>query len=68
MAVAEGQLHWENKNLTSAEKLKLAMAQTPTLNSSILVAYHRLNQGNWVTLLVHSQHKFNLVGDGVQGQ
>ena len=29
----------ENRNLTSAENLKLAMAQKPTLNSSILVTY-----------------------------
>ena len=39
----------ENRNLTSAENLKLASARKPTLNLSILVAYPRLNQGEWVT-------------------
>ena len=49
--------------------MKLATARKPTLNSSILVAYPRLNQGVWVTPLVHSQNKLNsVVGGGVQGQ
>ena len=67
--MAEGQLHWEDKNLTNAENLKLAMAQKPTLNSSILVVYPHLNQGEWVSHLVHSQHKLEfVVGGGAQGQ
>ena len=67
--MAEGQLRWENKNLTSAENLKLVTAQKPTFNSSILVAYPRLNQGEWISPLVHSQHKLDSVEGGeVQGQ
>ena len=58
----------ENRNLTSAENLKLAKARKPILNSCILVAYPRLNQGEWVSPLVHSQHKFDTVlGGGAQG-
>ena len=45
--MAESQLCWENRNLTSAENLKLAMARKPTLSSSILVVYPHLNQGKW---------------------
>ena len=56
-------------NLTSAENLKLATAQKPSLNSSILAVYPRLNQGEWVLPLVHSQHKLDsVVGGGAQGQ
>ena len=54
--MAEGQLYWENRDLANAENLKLATARKPTLNSSILVAYSRLNQSEWVSPLVHSQH------------
>ena len=66
--MAEGQLSWENRNLTSVENLKLAMAQKPILISSILVAYPRLNQDEWVSPLVHSQLKLDsVVGGGAQG-
>ena len=59
----------ENRNLTSAENLKLATARKPTVNLSILVVYPRVNQGEWVTPLVHSQHKLDsVVGGGAQGQ
>ena len=59
----------ENRNLTSAETMKLATARKPTFNSSILVTYPRLNQGEWVTPLVHSQHKLDsVVAGGAQGQ
>ena len=65
-AVAEGQLRWENSNLTSAENLKLETARKPTLNSGILVTYRRLSQ---VSPLVNSQYKLDsVVGSGVQGQ
>ena len=37
--MAEGQLCWENRNLTNSENLKLALAWKPTLSSSILVVY-----------------------------
>ena len=55
--MAEGQLCWEDRSLTSAEKRKLAIARKPNLSSSIVVAYPHLNQGEWVSPLVHSQHK-----------
>ena len=58
----------ENRNLTSAENLKLVTARKPTLDSSILVAYPPSHQGEWVTPLVHSQHKLDSkVGGGAQG-
>ena len=38
----------ENRNLTSAENLKLASARKPTLNSSILVAYPP-SQTRWMS-------------------
>ena len=67
--MAKGQLHWENRNLTTAENLKLVMARKPTLSSSVLVVYPRLNQGEWVSPSVHSQHKLDsVVGGGLQGQ
>ena len=47
-AVAESQLRWKDRNLTSADDLKLATARKPTLSSSILVMYPCLNQGEWV--------------------
>ena len=55
-AVDESHLRWENRNLTSAENMKLATARKPTLSLSILVTYHRLNQDEWVSPLVPSQH------------
>ena len=51
-------------NLTNAENLKLATARKPTLNPSILVAYPRLNHGEWVTPLVYSQHKLDSSVEG----
>ena len=44
-AVAEGQLHWENRNFISAENLKLTTARKPTPSLRIVVVYSRLNQG-----------------------
>ena len=64
MAVAEGQLRWENMNLTRAENLKLITAQKLTLSLRILVAYPRLNQGEWVFPLVHSLRKLDSVVSG----
>ena len=41
----------------------------PTLSSSILVVYARLNQGEWVSPLANSQHKLDyLVGGGAETQ
>ena len=48
--MTEDQSHWENRNLTSAENLKLATAWKPTLSSSIVVTYPYFNQGKWVLL------------------
>ena len=63
--MGEGQLYWENRNLTCAENLKLATTWKPTLSSSILVEYPHLNQGKWVSPLVHSQHNLDsMVGGG----
>ena len=66
-AVAEGRLRWEDRNLTSAENLKLAIAWKPTFSSSILIVYPHLNQGEWVSSLVHSQHKLDSGGCWSQG-
>ena len=67
--MVEGQLHQEKRNLTSAENLKLATVWKPTLSSNLLVVYSRFNQGEWVSQLVHSQHKLDyVVGGGAQGQ
>ena len=63
-AVAEDQLHWENRNLSCAENLKLARARKPTLSSRIVVVYPRLNEGECVSTLVHSQHKLDSVMGG----
>ena len=47
----------------------MATARKPTLSSSILVAYPRLNQSERVFPLVHSQHKLDpVVDDGAQDQ
>ena len=55
--------------MTGGENLKLAMAWKPTLSLSILVVYPHLNQGEWISLLVHSWHKLDsMVGDGAKGQ
>ena len=56
--MAEGQLSWENRNLTSAEDLKLATARKLTFSSSILVAYPCLNKGEWVSPLAHSHRSW----------
>ena len=45
--MAECQLRWQNRNLTSAENPKLATARKPIRSSNILVVYPRLNQGEW---------------------
>ena len=50
------------------ENLKLARAQTPTPNSSILVVYLCLKLGKWISPLVNSQYKLDtMVGDKAQG-
>ena len=49
--------------------MKLATAGKPPLNSSIVVVYPRLNQGEWITPLVHSQHKLHSVmGSRAEGR
>ena len=61
--MAEGQLHWEDRNLTSTEYLKIA-----TLSSCILVVYPHLYQVELVSLLVNSRLKLDTVlGGGAQG-
>ena len=42
----------------------MARAQKTTLSLSILVVYPCLNQGEWVSSLVHSQHKLHSVMAG----
>ena len=67
--MAEGKLHWENRNFTNAENLKLGMAQKLNLTLSILVVYPHLNLGEWVFSLVRSHCKLDsMVGGGTQGQ
>ena len=57
----------ENRNLTSAEKL--ATARNPTLTRVYWSRIPCLDQGEWVTPLVYSQHKLDsVVGGGAQGQ
>ena len=65
--MAEGQLRWENRNLTRAENLKFATARKPTLSPSIYISPSRSKQ--MVFPLVHSQHKFDSVlGGEAQGE
>ena len=49
-------LSYKNQNLVEAQNL--------ALNTSILVMYPHLEQGEWVSLLVHSQHKSDSVVGG----
>ena len=56
-------------DLNSAERLKLATAENPSLSASIQVVYIRLNQIEWVSPFVHSKYNLDsVVGAGAQGQ
>ena len=51
-------------HLTACKQIKLAEAQNPILSSCTLFVYPCLNQGEWVSLLVNSQHKLeSVMGD-----
>ena len=67
-AIAEGQLLRQNMTLTTLYGNKYCLGKNGALNStsslSILVLYPRLNQGEWVSSLVNSQHSFDSVVDG----
>ena len=51
-------LDYSDKNQNLAEPQNLA------LNMNILILYLRLNQSEWVSPLVHCQHKLGSVVDG----
>ena len=46
------------------ENLKSTRVQKPTPSSRILVVFPRLNQGEWIFPLVHTQHNLEFVMSG----